>query len=147
MVACISDRTRLDIHTTCTNRRARGPAFEQWDHHTATILQGQSVGGKLLSRRPTVRSPMLKKDNRPLIYDLGRLVRSPSTFFLSPLCLSLSIFRFAIVSFFLLALLDGHLARPRGISNTRGSSKIFGPYTLSYSIGHRLFEARPSNFS
>lgn len=147
MVACISDRTRLGIHTTCTNRRARGPALEQWDHHTTTILQGQSVGGKLLSRRPTVRSPMLKKDNRPLIYDLGRLVRSPSTFLLSPSCLSLSIFHFTIVSFFLLALSDGHLACTRYL-NTRGSSKIFGPYTLSYSIGHRLFdyEARPSNF-
>lgn len=156
MVACTSDRTRLDIHTTCTNRRARGPALEQWDHHAATILQGQSVGGKPLSRRPTVRGPMLKKDNRPLIYDLGSLVRSPSTFFLS---LSLSLTSLSVyLSFYHLFPLSRSSSSlsfgwpPRSNTrylNTRGSSKILGPSTRSHSIGHRLFgyEARPTNFS
>lgn len=148
-VACISDRTRLGIHTTCTNRRARGPALEQWDHHAATILQGQSVGGKPLSRRPTVRGPTLKKDNRPLIYDLGRLVRSPTTFFLSPLGFSLSVsFVSPSVSFFSLALSDGHLARPRGILAREGHRKfsalIRDPILLAtdYSAAkhaHRIF--------
>lgn len=123
-VACMSDRTRLGIHTTCTNRRARGPTLEQWDHHTATILQGQSVEGNLFLGARPCGAPMLKKDNRPLIYDLGSLVRSPSTFFLSPLYFSLSIFRSTIVSFFLLALSGDHLARTRGIRTREGHQRF-----------------------
>lgn len=148
---CMSDRTRLSIHTTCTNRRARGPALEQWDHHTATILQGQSVGGKPLSRRPTVRGPMLKKDNRPLIYDLGSLVRSPSTFFLLYASLYLSFYHrlSRSISYFLLALSGGHLAWTRGIWTQEGHRKfsalIHNPILLA--TGYCGHKARPSNFS
>lgn len=154
----MSDRTRLGIHTTCTNRRARGPTLEQWDHHTATILQGQSVEGKPLSRRPTVRSPMLKKDNRPLIYDLGS--PSPVSFYFLPFSfMLLSVFSFTIVSLFLLALSGGHLARTRGIRTREGHRKFSAlirdpiPLVTSYSatkhtnqIFHDGFSDRRINF-
>lgn len=106
-------------------------------------------GETSFSRRPTVRGPMLKKDNRPLIYDLDSLVRSPSTFFLSPSCFSLPVFRSAIVSFFFLALSGDHLARIWGIRTRERHRKSSVPYTRSCSGEYRLFghEVRPSNFS
>lgn len=121
-------------------------------HSSGTISGGG--GGKPLSRRPTVRGPMLKKDNRPLIYDLGSLVRSPSTFFLSLSCLSpfyLSFYHLFPLSRSSSSLSFGWPPRSNArYLNTRGSSKILGPSTRSHSISHGLlfgYEARPTNFS
>lgn len=81
----MSDRTRLGIHTTCTNRRARGPRAR-----TIGPSRGYHSSGTISRGKPSFSAPdspgdlKLKKDNRPLIYDLGSLVQSPSTFFLSP---------------------------------------------------------------
>lgn len=146
------------MHVVRVHAGGRQRPPEQWDRHAATILQGQSVGGRPSSRRATRTtraSAPLKKDNRLLIYGLGSLapVSSSLSFPLSAfpllfslphlissylsLPLSLPLSRFTVVSSRFVVLLSV-FTRPgylRGYLDTR-SSKIPG-VSLVYIVSLR----------